>query len=610
MNLFPDILIINEDKTEVDVLTSIFNKQNYLLRITDVEDRALKLIEINPPNLIFLNPQNTKIDSFNFCKTIKENPLYKNIVVVFSSNNKNETLYQKNKICKGDYIFSKPYTSTELILTCEYLIEKAQKIKELELLNKRLCDELDEKEQNESLLKNHKTGLEIKITERNAELQKKDKQIEEENKYLKNVEKQLFLSEEKYKKFFDVSPSSIAVTKLNGEVIELNMAFETVFGYTYEELLNKSILVIFKDQSDRLKIEDEFRKGNSIKNFEVILKRKNGEEFYALVNLEKIILNDEFLIVGNILDISERRKSERIIKESELKFKAVFENSKEAIIVVSYGEFIMTNKAFLDLFKYENDNELLGNSMLKLFVEAEHSKIEETIKKGEKEVPAAYNFETVGLKKDGTAFSVEVIVSPYSFNNVFYSVILFKDIEAKNIEQKYLRQSEENYRRLVDFSPEAITVHKDGVVIYANTAFLELIEADNLDEVINTVAINYVHPDYRPEVIKRIKNTQEGYEQKEFNYERMISLKGKIIDVEVVGIPVVYGGLKAVQTVIRDISERKRIEQQLNEKYEESERINNIIINRELRMIELKKEINNLRGQLNLDEKYKTNFED
>ena len=38
MNLFPDILIINEDKTEIDVLTSIFNKQNYLLRITDVED--------------------------------------------------------------------------------------------------------------------------------------------------------------------------------------------------------------------------------------------------------------------------------------------------------------------------------------------------------------------------------------------------------------------------------------------------------------------------------------------------------------------------------------------------------------------------------------------
>ncbi len=594
MNQFPDILIINEDKTEVDFLSSIFNKLNYQLRITDIEDRALKLITINPPDLVFLNPQNKKIDSFNFCKTIKENPAHKQIVVVFSSNEKNETLFQKMSACKGDYLFLKPYTNTELVSTCDYLIEKAKRISELELSNKILLDELHEKEQTESLLKNHKTGLEIKITERNAELQLK--------------EKQLFLSEEKYKKFFDVSPSGIAVTKLTGEIIELNKSFETIFGYSCEELLNKSILVIFKDQSDRQKIEDEFVKGNSLKNFEVILKRKNGEEFYALINLEKIIHNDEFLIVGNILDVSERRKSERIIKESEIKFKAVFENSNEAIIVTSEGKFVMINKASLDLFSYETDDELLGLPLTKIFDESEHERIEEVRRKRAKGEPLAFSYESIGKKKDGTAFAIEVIVTPYSYNDIKYSVILFKDIEAENTEQRYLRQSEENYRRLVDYSPEAIIVHNEGVLIYANSAFLKLIEADSLDEVINTVAINYIHPDFRPDVIKRIKKTQESFENTQFVYEKLITLKGKIIDAEVGGIPIVYGGVKAVQTVIRDITERKRIERELKEKYEESERINNIIINRELRMIELKKEINTLREQLSLGKKYKVDF--
>ena len=88
--------------------------------------------------------------------------------------------------------------------------------------------------------------------------------------------------------------------------------------------------------------------------------------------------------------------------------------------------------------------------------------------------------------------------------------------------------------------------------------------------------MNFVHPDYKDDVIKRIRRMHETGEPTNYTEEKFIKINNEVIDVEVMGIPVTYMGQPAVQTVVRDISVRKKAELELigaKDKAEEGDRL-------------------------------------
>lgn len=147
-------------------------------------------------------------------------------------------------------------------------------------------------------------------------------------------------------------------------------------------------------------------------------------------------------------------------------------------------------------------------------------------------------------------------------------------VEKENAEKK-LRESEEKYRLLVDLSPDAILVHMWGKILFANPSTLRLLGTDTIENVKDIDLINFVHPDFRDHARERIKKIYDtGTPQS--TEAKYINLKNEIIDVEVVGIPVKYMGKPAIQSIIRDITQRKRVEEELiksKEKAEESDQL-------------------------------------
>ncbi|TAL17980.1 PAS domain S-box protein [bacterium] len=121
-----------------------------------------------------------------------------------------------------------------------------------------------------------------------------------------------------------------------------------------------------------------------------------------------------------------------------------------------------------------------------------------------------------------------------------------------------LRESEARYRALVEMSPDAIFVHVNGRFVYANRAGLTLLGAKAPEELLGREIIESVHPDYRHLVKSRTHSITEHSAIAPLLEEKFVRLDGSVVDVEVVGAPVVYGGQPAVQVVARDITDRKK----------------------------------------------------
>ena len=121
-----------------------------------------------------------------------------------------------------------------------------------------------------------------------------------------------------------------------------------------------------------------------------------------------------------------------------------------------------------------------------------------------------------------------------------------------------LRESEQRYRRLVELLPEAIVVHSEGKIRYANPAAQRLWGAENAQQLVGESVLDRVHPDYRDTVKKRVRQVQEHGAATELIEQKHLRLDGEIIDVEVAGMPFVLNGKPAVQVVMRDITDRNR----------------------------------------------------
>ncbi|MGZ6275604.1 MAG: PAS domain S-box protein [Syntrophales bacterium] len=133
--------------------------------------------------------------------------------------------------------------------------------------------------------------------------------------------------------------------------------------------------------------------------------------------------------------------------------------------------------------------------------------------------------------------------------------------ERKKMEEA-LRESELRYRELVQSSPDAVIVQRDGMFLFANPAALRLYGADSIEQLQSKTFLDMVHPDDRAAIALRMKQGQDG-ERLPLREARLLRMDGQAVPVEVVGGTVYYQGRRAVQIIIRDITGRRRVEEAL-----------------------------------------------
>ena len=153
---------------------------------------------------------------------------------------------------------------------------------------------------------------------------------------------------------------------------------------------------------------------------------------------------------------------------------------------------------------------------------------------------------------------------------------LLKEIRERKQAQERLHESEARYRQLVELCPDAIYIQSNGRFAFVNSAAIKLYGATSPEELIGRSVLELVHPDYRRIVQERIRKLTEENIQSERMEQKAVRLDGTVINVEVAAVPFTYQQMPAAQVVIRDISDRKRIEAELHNSLEKERELNEL----------------------------------
>gem|GEM_PF-1279414 len=172
----------------------------------------------------------------------------------------------------------------------------------------------------------------------------------------KKAEEALRRSEEKYHALFELSKDAGYLASLDGRFLEVNQAWVDLFGYSRREASNLRVEDIYEDPRVR---SERFLPGTAqegeIVDWEVRFKKKDGTVMDCVCSV--VARRDSsgaiICLQGMVRDITEQRRAQLGLRESEEKFRALFEQSMDAIALVNPdGRILEANQAFLDLFGY------------------------------------------------------------------------------------------------------------------------------------------------------------------------------------------------------------------------------------------------------------------
>jgi len=411
-------------------------------------------------------------------------------------------------------------------------------------------------------------------------------------------------SEEKYRYLFANNPQPMYICDVETlDFLEVNKSLIDSYGYSREEFLGMKITDI-RPKEDipelLINVHDVNKKHNLAGEWRHV--KKDGSVINVDIITVSIIWNGRRARHVLIQDITLRKKAEEALRESEDKYRTIIEYSNDLIWALdSYGNFTFVNSTSGNTIGLV-PMEWIGKSFVSLVMEEDLPMLHDVLQRSMDGENCTYELRF--KKADGLILIIAVNTSPIYSNGKIDGVVSFgRDITQRKMAEEALRASEELYRNLVQRIPDGVYKStNEGKFVDVNPAMIQMLGYESKDELMN---INIKTQLYFDETDRESLVLEEMHE--ETGVYQLKKKDGSAIWIEDHGWYNVdeVGNILFHEGVLRDITERKLSELALQEKMDELLRFHNLTIDRELRMIELKKEINRILVSSGQPSKYK-----
>ncbi len=247
-------------------------------------------------------------------------------------------------------------------------------------------------------------GIDLKRSEAEEEIRVMNNELEE------IVEKRTIefqKSEEKYRLLIEHASDAIYVVDLNGDITDVNESMCTMTGYSREELLKLNVEALVDPEElkvDPIKHGPRTGVGATVRERRFI--RKDGSLFDAEISV-KMFADDKVLIMAR--DITDRKKMEAGLKQAELKFRTLADQSMVGVYISQKERFTYVNPRFAEIFGFE-PHELVNTSTspIEMIISEDYrATVRENVRKRLEEEVASIHYEVMGLKKDGSTNWIE-----------------------------------------------------------------------------------------------------------------------------------------------------------------------------------------------------------
>jgi len=270
-----------------------------------------------------------------------------------------------------------------------------------------------------------------------------------------------------FRKMIEVAAEPIAVHDGKGTVLWANdSAARLVAAPDAQSLVGRNIME-FVAPEQREWVTARARqladKGGAVEALEQEFVRLDGSR--VVVETSGAALGGGLTLVV-VRDVSRRLAAERGQREAEQQLRAFFELSPDAIGVARDGVYVFVNSALLTLFGYGAAGELVGRSVAQVVAPSERERIAAYIRGRAAGEPIPTNYETKGLRRDGSEFALEVRAAVHRERDATFVVAIVRDVTEQRAWESRLRESERRYRELFDFVPVSLW-EVDGSAIRA-----------------------------------------------------------------------------------------------------------------------------------------------
>jgi len=388
-----------------------------------------------------------------------------------------------------------------------------------------------------------------------------------------------------YRQTVENSPNPIFCIDLDGMITSWNNAAQKVLYFEDSEIIGKHYSILLWNKNDIITIEDRLEllnKGEISKNIDLVYRSKNHEKCFCITRIYPI-KDPDGRMIGTVFantDVTERKEIQHALQISESKFSKIFQASPDSIYIsrIYDGIIIDINKGFTLLTGYTADEIIpsqVKDAFLWMDIEDKAKFVKRLLINGE-----VNNIESYIKHKSGIIKACLISARIIDINEEKCALIILRDITERKIVTELLKESEETFRRLFEESADSILLMDNDKFLDCNKATIDMLGYENKT---NIVGKNpwHISPEYQPDGISSTVKAKEilalaakiGYHK--FEWEYLKNDKSRVF-VEVMLTRIHLRGRELFYVTMRDITERKRTEQELiraKDKAEVSEKL-------------------------------------